>query len=49
MCPLVFNINIEDIMTNKNPVLAGQSIIDEAYTSSPSHFDVDGLLIPSED
>nr|XP_034343482.1 signal transducer and activator of transcription 2 isoform X2 [Arvicanthis niloticus] len=43
------NINIDDIMPNGDPVLAGQSIIEEAYMSCSSHFDVDGPLIPSED
>lgn len=51
LCPLVFrnNINIDDVMPYGDPVLAGQSIIEEAYRSCPSHFDVDGPLIPSED
>lgn len=43
------NINIDDIMPNGDPFLAGQSIIEESYMSCPSHFDVDGPLIPSED
>ncbi|XP_028642450.1 signal transducer and activator of transcription 2 [Grammomys surdaster] len=43
------NINIDDIMPNGDPVLAGQSIIEEPYMSCSSHFDVDGPLIPSED
>lgn len=43
------NINIDDVMPYGDPVLAGQSIIEEAYRSRPSHFDVDGPLIPSED
>ncbi|XP_029338511.1 signal transducer and activator of transcription 2 isoform X1 [Mus caroli] len=46
---ILSNINIEYIMTNENPMLADESNIDETYTSCPSHFDVDGLLIPSED
>lgn len=43
------NINIDDVMPYGDPVLAGQSIIEEAYRSCSSHFDVDGPLIPSED
>ncbi|XP_052020886.1 signal transducer and activator of transcription 2 isoform X2 [Apodemus sylvaticus] len=43
------NINIEDIMPNGDPLLAGQSTIEESYMSCPSHFDVDGPLITSED
>ncbi|XP_055447822.1 signal transducer and activator of transcription 2 isoform X2 [Psammomys obesus] len=43
------NISLDDIMPNGDPLLAGQNIIDEAYTSYPSHFDVDGPLIPSDD
>ncbi|GAB1295694.1 Signal transducer and activator of transcription [Apodemus speciosus] len=43
------NINIDDIMPNGDPLLAGQSIIEESYMSCSSHFDVDGPLIPSED
>uniref|UniRef100_A0A8C6GNX6 Signal transducer and activator of transcription n=1 Tax=Mus spicilegus TaxID=10103 RepID=A0A8C6GNX6_MUSSI len=42
------DINIEYIITNENPVLAGESSADETYTPYPSHFDADGLLIPSE-
>lgn len=43
------NINIDDIMPNGDPLLAGQSIIEESYMSCSSHFDADGPLIPSED
>lgn len=43
------NINIDDVMPYGDPVLAGQSIIEEASRSCPSHFDVDVPLIPSED
>uniref|UniRef100_A0A8C6Q9Q5 Signal transducer and activator of transcription n=1 Tax=Nannospalax galili TaxID=1026970 RepID=A0A8C6Q9Q5_NANGA len=43
------NIKIEDIMPHGDPLLAGQSIMDEAYISCRSHFDVDGPLIPSDD
>lgn len=43
------NINIDDVMPYGDPVLAGQSIIEEAYRSYSSHFDADGPLIPSED
>ncbi|CAH6778540.1 signal transducer and activator of transcription 2 [Phodopus roborovskii] len=42
-------INIDDIMPHGDPMLADQNIIDEAYMSCQSHFDVDGPLIPSDD
>lgn len=43
------NINIDEIMPNGDPLLAVQSTMEEAYMTCPSHFDVDGPLIPSED
>lgn len=43
------NIKIDDIMPHGDPLLAGQSIMDESYISCHSHFDVDGPLIPSDD
>lgn len=43
------NINIDDIMPYGDPLLADQNIVDEAYMSCQSHFDVDGPLIPSDD
>ncbi|KAM5287941.1 signal transducer and activator of transcription 2 [Ctenodactylus gundi] len=41
-------LNIEDIMPNDDPLLAGQSIMEEPYVSDSSHFDTDGPLSPSE-
>lgn len=38
------NINIDDVMPYGDPVLAGQSIIEETYRSYSSHFDADGSL-----
>lgn len=43
------SVNIHDIMPHGDPLLTGQNIADEAYTSCQSHFDVDGPLIPSDD
>nr|XP_045008444.1 signal transducer and activator of transcription 2 isoform X3 [Jaculus jaculus] len=43
------NIKIDDIMPHGDPLLAGQSVMDEVYVSCPSHFDTDGPLIPSDD
>lgn len=43
------SIDIHDIMPHGDPLLAGQNIADETYTSCQSHFDVDGPLIPSDD
>ncbi|XP_051026373.1 signal transducer and activator of transcription 2 [Acomys russatus] len=43
------NISIDDIMPNGDPLLADQNIMDDAYMSCRSHFDVDGPLIPSDD
>lgn len=36
-------------MPHGDPLLTGQNIADEAYTSCQSHFDVDGPLLPSDD
>uniref|UniRef100_A0A8C5KMY6 Signal transducer and activator of transcription n=1 Tax=Jaculus jaculus TaxID=51337 RepID=A0A8C5KMY6_JACJA len=38
------NIKIDDIMPHGDPLLAGQSVMDEVYVSCPSHFDTDGPL-----
>lgn len=43
------NIKIDVIMPHGDPLMAGQNITEEAYVSCPSHFDVDGPLIPSYD
>nr|XP_048274045.1 LOW QUALITY PROTEIN: signal transducer and activator of transcription 2 [Myodes glareolus] len=43
------SVNIHDVMPHGDPLLTGQNIADEAYTSCQSHFDVDGPLIPSDD
>ncbi|XP_005397367.1 PREDICTED: signal transducer and activator of transcription 2 [Chinchilla lanigera] len=40
------SVNIEDIMPNGDPLLAGQGILDEPYVSCPSHFCTDGPLNP---
>ncbi|EHB06535.1 Signal transducer and activator of transcription 2 [Heterocephalus glaber] len=39
-------VNIEDIMPNGDPLLAGQNVMDEPYMSCPSHFCTDGPLNP---
>lgn len=43
------NIKIDDIMPHGDPLLTGPNIVDETYISYPSHFDVDGPLLPSDD
>ncbi|KAM6154637.1 signal transducer and activator of transcription 2 isoform 1-T2 [Erethizon dorsatum] len=40
------SVNIEDIMPNGDPLLAGQNIVDELLISCPSHFCTDGPLNP---
>ncbi|XP_005006456.1 signal transducer and activator of transcription 2 isoform X1 [Cavia porcellus] len=40
------SVNIEDIMPNGDPLLAGQMNLDETYISCPSHFCTDGPLNP---
>ncbi|KAK2504351.1 hypothetical protein MC885_017307 [Smutsia gigantea] len=42
------SMKIEEIMTNGDPLLAGQSTMEEAYIFHPSHFYTDGPLIPSD-
>ncbi|XP_004401738.1 PREDICTED: signal transducer and activator of transcription 2 isoform X1 [Odobenus rosmarus divergens] len=42
------SMKIEEIMTNGDPLFAGQNTVDEAYVSHPSHFYMDGPLIPSD-
>lgn len=41
-------MKIEEIMTNGDPLFAGQNTVDEAYVFHPSHFHTDGPLIPSD-
>ncbi|XP_045867170.1 signal transducer and activator of transcription 2 isoform X2 [Meles meles] len=41
-------MKIEEIMTNGDPLFAGQNTMDEAYVFHPSHFHTDGPLIPSD-
>jgi len=41
-------MKIEEIMTNGDPLFAGQNTVDEAYVFHPSHFYTDGPLIPSD-
>lgn len=39
---------IEEIMPNGDPLLADQNSVDEAHIFYPSHFSIDGPLIPSD-
>ncbi|KAM4882279.1 signal transducer and activator of transcription 2 isoform 2-T3 [Thomomys bottae] len=42
------SINIAEIMPHGDPLLVGQNIVDEAYSSCISHFDTDEPLMTSE-
>ncbi|XP_076967167.1 signal transducer and activator of transcription 2 isoform X2 [Tamandua tetradactyla] len=42
------SMKIEEIMPNGDPLLADQSTMDETYSFCPSHFQMDGSLMPSD-
>ncbi|XP_037370902.1 signal transducer and activator of transcription 2 [Talpa occidentalis] len=41
-------MKIEEILTNGDPLLTGQSTADEPYAFNPSHFHTEGPLVPFE-